>query len=735
MESDRPIQKPSEDRFGRWPFAQRVGQVIANRADSSSIVVGVHAPWGDGKTSVLNMIVEELKNHQHILVVHFNPWRFPDETQLLSGFFKSLAGAVDASLETRGEKLGDIARKYAGLLAPVSLLGVNAKDAVKGAAEISPVATLEQLKERIEAVLSESGKRIVVVMDDIDRLDKEEVQATFRLVKLSADFPNTAYVLAFDEQRVAEALDEKYFGKGAGRNFLEKIIQVPLPLPPVSIKARRAMAIEGIQSALKLAQIELTEDQRQRFINVFDKAFLHRIETPRLAKRFANALTFALPLLRGEVDTVDLILLEALRTFYPKLYTEIRENEDVFVGSVFDLAFSPTPKKEAEERVQTVLNASLEGLSKEDIKAARCVIQELFPKTGASGMFPPGSYGADDIGAREKRIASKYYFQRYFTYGVPPHDVSDKELEEFIQGIPDNDIEFVQTKLKELAANDRADVLIEKLRSFEDELSPDVAKRLADGVARSGGILPKSHPTDKFFGLGAYAQASSMIRHLVDRISDLNERENFALELADLTEPLPLAFEYSRWMRPLKRSHHSEEKVATVSSECEAEIYKRIAKRIAAEAHQEPLERKYPLDAQLLYQFWVNNDEEAIRIYLETRFAENPQEADEFLIAVLGVHAETKSRNGLEIMDGRGWYELIARMIEPDKLIRALKYKYPEIDSPHYLTEHTENSDGMERAAKWFAIMWMEITSHAASAREFAEGIEDLSQSEPPKED
>jgi predicted KAP-like P-loop ATPase len=734
MESDRPVQTSSDDRFGRWPFAQRIGQVIANRQDSSSIVIGVHAPWGDGKTSVLNMIVEELKKHEHLLVVHFNPWRFPDETQLLSGFFKSLASAVDASLETRGEKIGEIARKYAGLLAPVSLLGLNAKDAVLGAAEGSPVVTLEQLKERIERVLSESGKRIVVVMDDIDRLDKEEVQATFRLVKLSADFPNTAYILAFDEQRVAEALDEKYFGKGAGRNFLEKIIQVPLPLPPVSIKARRSIAIEGIQSALKLAEIELTEDQKQRFINVFDKSFLHRIETPRLAKRFANALTFALPLLKGEVDTVDLILLEAIRTFYPKLYTEIRENEDVFIGSVFDLAFSPTPKKEAEERVQTIINAALQGLSNEDMRAAKVVIQELFPKTGVSGMFRPGSYGADDIRGREKRIASKYYFQRYFTYGVPPHDVSDNELEELLHSIPDKSTDFVQSKLKKLVADGRADVLIQKLRSFEDELSPEVAKSLAIGIAHIGSLLPKSHPTDNFFGLGTYAQASAMIRHLVDRISDSNEREEFALELADTIEPLPLAFEYSRWIRPLKYSHHSEEKVATVSKECEAEIYRRIANRIAAAANQEPLERQYPLNAQLLYQFWVDNNNESIRSYLEIRIEGNPQEADEFLISVLGVNPETKSHDPLDIRDAHGWYELIARMIEPQILIEALKNKYPKIDSPNYLTEDVKDSGAKERAAKWFATMWMEDTSRTSFEHEFAEGLEDITQPENHKE-
>ncbi len=86
-------------------------------------------------------------------------------------------------------------------------------------------------------------------MDDIDRLDKQEVQAIFKLVKLSADFPFVSYVLAFDEEMVAAALAEKYGNLEAGKKFLEKIIQVPLHLPPVRSEILRDLCFEGINAA------------------------------------------------------------------------------------------------------------------------------------------------------------------------------------------------------------------------------------------------------------------------------------------------------------------------------------------------------------------------------------------------------------------------------------------------------------------------------------------------------
>jgi predicted KAP-like P-loop ATPase len=529
MQADQPIQASSEDRFGRSSFAQRIGQTIANRADAGSVVIGIHGAWGEGKTSVQNMIVEELNGHDNV-VVRFNPWRFPDETQLLHRFFSTLAGTFDASLETRAEKLSATVNKYAEVLSPIPVGGKAASGFLK-AFTSDRQADLEQLRTRIERILSDAGKRVAIFMDDIDRLDDSEVHAVFRLVKLSADFPNTAYILAFDEVRVAEALAKQYGSVEAGRNFLEKIVQVPLPLPISSINARRAIAVEGIEAALELAKIDVTGDQKRRFADVFDKAFLRRITTPRLAKRFANGLTFTLPIIAGEVDPIDAVLMEAIRIFYPLVYASIRDNHEVYLGEIFD-APGERIKKEAKDRLLTVIDKALAGLDEDDKQAAKLVIQELFPRTGVSGTYGPGGYGPEYIAiwAKSQRIASKDYFRRYFNYGVPSDDISDHELQQFIDHfnyLPQMGT-LMTSELETLAANNRADVLIRKLRQHEDELSEVASASLAQAIAASGEILPTSHLTDRFFGLGAYAQATALIRHLLTAGDSAARRYQFS---------------------------------------------------------------------------------------------------------------------------------------------------------------------------------------------------------------
>ncbi len=483
MQADQPIQGLSEDRFGRSSFAQRIGQTIANRSDAGSVVVGIHGAWGEGKTSVLNMIGEELTRHENVVVVRFNPWRFPDESQLLHTFFSTLAATFDASLETRAEKLSAIVNKYAEVLSPVPVGGKAASGFLK-AFTSDRQADLEELRGRIERILKDSGKRVAIFMDDIDRLDDSEVHAVFRLVKLSADFPNTAYILAFDEKRVAEALAKQYGSVEAGRNFLEKIVQVPLPLPVSSINARRAIAVDGIEAAMELAKIDVTGDQKRRFADIFDKAFLSRISTPRLAKRFANGLTFILPIIAGEVDPIDIVLMEAVRIFYPLVYASIRDNHEVYLGEIFD-APGESIKNEAKAKLETLINEALVALDEDDKQAAKLVIQELFPRTGVSGTYGPGGYGPEyvSIWAKSQRVASKDYFRRYFNYGVPSDDISDQELQEFINHfdlLPRMGT-LMTPEVEKLAANGRADILIRKLRQHEDELSEVASGSLSPG--------------------------------------------------------------------------------------------------------------------------------------------------------------------------------------------------------------------------------------------------------------
>src|SRR5262245_32497016 len=212
---DQPITKIEQDRFGRSDFAKRIASLISSLDDKSSVVVSVNAPWGQGKTSILNMIEEELSRLEKSVVIRFNPWRFPDEEQLLRKYFKTLSTKLGKNL-SKGKELAKVLKAYSDAITPLAEMiipiggKVLSETSKRLTGRLDEAPDLEELKEKIEKYLLAGEKRIVIFMDDIDRLNRLEIQAVFRLVKLTADFPNTAYILAFDEDMVSASLAEQF---------------------------------------------------------------------------------------------------------------------------------------------------------------------------------------------------------------------------------------------------------------------------------------------------------------------------------------------------------------------------------------------------------------------------------------------------------------------------------------------------------------------------------------------
>ena len=283
--ADRPINSEKEDAFQRYGFAKRIAETITKRQSKESIVFGLFGAWGEGKTSIINFIQNEISNQDaNYIQITFNPWRFTDEAALLTSFFNTLASELkknipeevqtksnkkywiqkiwksittsnDEPLKTSTENIGELIQKYGKIAA------------IFGAAEVAETigkaisnVDLDELKARIEKLLEENKKRIIIYLDDIDRLDKTEIHSIFRLVKLTGDFSFTVYILSFDQEMVASAIGER-FGSGdkkAGESFLEKIIQVPLNIPKAQPDSLKKFCFSLVDNALYINEISLT---------------------------------------------------------------------------------------------------------------------------------------------------------------------------------------------------------------------------------------------------------------------------------------------------------------------------------------------------------------------------------------------------------------------------------------------------------------------------------------------
>ena len=105
IQSDSPIVLQEQDKFQRHPFARRIAALIETHFKSDSLTIGIYGKWGEGKTSVLNLIRTELADANNIVCIGFNPWLFSNENQLLLSFFQALGAALKKPLKSKRIKM------------------------------------------------------------------------------------------------------------------------------------------------------------------------------------------------------------------------------------------------------------------------------------------------------------------------------------------------------------------------------------------------------------------------------------------------------------------------------------------------------------------------------------------------------------------------------------------------------------------------------------------------------
>ncbi|MGV2881441.1 KAP family P-loop NTPase fold protein [Paenibacillus taichungensis] len=713
--SDAPVNHPDNDVFQRWPFAQRVAQVIATRKDKSSIVVGIDGVWGEGKTSVLNFIKHELNQHSHIVCMKFNPWRFGDEEQLLKGFFFDLAKSVDQSLSTSTEKIGDFLKRFAK---PVGA-AVGQGEVVDSIGNMLGSADIEELRQRVEKILDDQDRRVVILVDDIDRLEKSEIHAIFRLVKLTADFKNTAYVLAFDHEMVASALQDRFGSgqQGAGKAFLEKIIQVPLQLPEVNRDSLRKYCFNGIDEALAQAGVELADSDVQLFVRNFTWGLEKRLQTPRQAKLYSNILTFSIPMLKDEVNYVDLMLIEGVRICYPSLYDTIRSNQALFLKEVRGRDYGTTSERHI-EKLKSLISESLEGLNVDEIEAAQELLKYLFPRLQA--VYGNTHFGTDwdNSWALSKRICSSSYIARYFSYTIPVDDVSDQLITEFIEKSSEMNVDYTKNELIKIMKPRNTEAVISKISQKTVSMSDRGSRVIAVALASSAKLIPNTESGFSFFT--PFSHGAMLVSDLVSKIPT-DERSSLAKEIMYVAEPITFGYECLRWFKT-----HTEEKPDPKGFNLQEmdEIGRTLAKRISVfEGGVTSLIDEFESNLAALLYTWNKYGEareanERITSWLD----ENPDNAIQLLLCYLptawGLESGLSYKADFELDQ----YKAVSKVVDPEVIMKALNRVYDDLSDVDEYPRSTETSLQL-RTAKQFS--WLHKNAHQFDEDAEQEDIEE----------
>ena len=420
LSPDLPIAKLEEDELNRGSFAESLAKTLVQYSFPSSLTIGLYGEWGSGKTSLLNMVFENVERiDDSVVVLRFNPWLCSDPKQLVTQFFKQMATAIKLK-KSITDKAWELIDQYADILGATSVIPVAGeivaaftKVLTKKAVEETKERTndLQESKNQIIKKLRDEKIKIIVSIDDIDRLSEEEIVAVFQLVKSLADFPNTIYVLAFDYDVVVRALGKVQHGDG--KEYLEKIVQVPFEIPAPNIDDIHEALFSKLNGIL--GDIPEEDWDKETWGELFQQGIKNYIRSIRDVIRYTNVFSLKYELLKNETSAADLLGLTCLQVFEPTVYSKLPSYKDILCGE--RRSFSHERQKETEEKVECAINRiALDDGSVTDLEATKNILGTLFPgiKTNMGWSYGVGrGYSRRDSLIRNS-IAAPECFDRYF---------------------------------------------------------------------------------------------------------------------------------------------------------------------------------------------------------------------------------------------------------------------------------------------------------------------------------
>lgn len=277
-------------------------------------------------------------------------------------------------------------------------------------------------KQRLEEELLKLDGRVVVIIDDIDRLPNDQVRMVFQLVASLAKLPRINYLLSFDEEVVTRALSEVQ--KCDGAEYLEKVVQVPVRLPSVSSGDLERMLLKDINVIFEVFAYRQEGLDDKRWNGICLTFLNNQFSTVREVRRFANALKAKLSILPRFCCFEDVVALAVLELKAPKLVDWVRAHKDFLCGTIGSSLYvgSRNPKDSLanlEEQFSGIVPSS-------EAKWAVEAVCRLFPQlANETGMSHCVSYSRESLNAIWRADSFDLYFHSNMPDGIDVHEVQD----------------------------------------------------------------------------------------------------------------------------------------------------------------------------------------------------------------------------------------------------------------------------------------------------------------------
>jgi len=472
-------------------------------------------------------------------------------------------------------------------------------------------------------------------------LDADETKLIFKLVKLTANFPNTVFLLAYDRNRVEKRLTIEKDGFEGGE-YLKKIVQVSFVLPEPDLEDLWQILFEDLDATIKAVYGEVNVDDK-RWGNLFHAGLKNLFITIRDIKRFISSLRLDWSIVsKDDITPVDFIGIEAIRVFAPQFYSAMSANKHLFTAtdSLYVGLSSRDDKSARETKYKELLELIPENL-KQPIDE---ICKQLFPQLDFRTSYP---HDWQQTWRKELRVCSEEKFDFYFRLGIPTGAVSEAELKAVIKTLNRQD-NFLKN-LKIFNEEKRLRKILSRLIDYLDDIDKDKINTFILSLWQL-----EEEVDDKRFGMWDLEDIDTLVSrlsyHSIKQKVEKGKRGAFIAELVKNSSVLYPAVKFAGLVVHEFEEKNKKPSEETLLEQSEIENLKSAISGKFNEIDKNNLKDNKHL-AYLLFRWKENAGEEAVKSFI-TELLKNKSDTATFLSAFvsdvfsqgIGDYVSTKKR-------------------------------------------------------------------------------------------
>lgn len=315
--------KIEHDLFGRTPIVDNLYDSITNfKEHSDCFTIGVVGEWGSGKSSIIeltkNRILSEKFKNNFIIIDDFDPWAIKSQDALILAMYNTI-------MENLGENISYFKRKK--IESALINITTNIPYIGKGIGSffenrIDDYTEYKEIKADLEEKLEKFDKRLIFIIDNLDRMNSENVLFLLTLIGTLFNLPNITYIVAYDKNRIkkifkSDKIDSKY---------IEKIISKEILVPKIHNADKQYVFYNCLTKCIKHKYVDKDKDKDNDKDNLI-KIIASKFENIRDFIRFLNFIIYDIN--STFLDKTDFLIIRTIEFFDYTLYKKIYENKDL----------------------------------------------------------------------------------------------------------------------------------------------------------------------------------------------------------------------------------------------------------------------------------------------------------------------------------------------------------------------------------------------------------------------